>query len=50
MGTENCNQVLSVERFRKWNFEVARKYFVNKETKTGIATYISELVDLFNKT
>jgi prolyl-tRNA synthetase len=43
------------QRFRKRNFEVARRYFDKSEkSKDGIATYISDLLeeiqtDLFNK-
>jgi hypothetical protein len=41
------------QRFRKWNFEVAREILQKSETKDGIATYIKDLLEiqwnLFNK-
>jgi prolyl-tRNA synthetase len=53
---KGCLSELLDQRFRKRNFEVARRDTLKKEVKSkdGIATYISDLLeeiqtDLFNK-
>jgi prolyl-tRNA synthetase len=55
MGIERGACPIAVgQRFRKWNFEVARRDDKKVKSKDGIATYISDLLeeiqtDLFNK-